>query len=66
MTIITLLGIIFGTFASEDLTCIATGLLIQRGQVGVSAGILACTAGIFVGDVGLWAIGRVFGRAALA
>jgi len=66
MTIITLLGIIFGTFVSEDLTCIATGLLIQRGQVGVSAGILACTAGIFVGDVGLWAIGRVFGRAALA
>jgi len=66
MTIITLLGIIFGTFASEDLTCIATGLLIQRGQVGVSAGILACTIGIFAGDVGLWAIGRVFGRAALA
>ena len=66
MTIITLLGLIFGTFASEDLTCIATGLLIQRGQIGVSAGILACAAGIFAGDVGLWAIGRVFGRAALA
>jgi membrane protein DedA with SNARE-associated domain len=63
---ITLLGIIFGTFASEDLTCIATGLLIQRGQIGVGAGILACTTGIFAGDVGLWAIGRVFGRAALA
>jgi membrane protein DedA with SNARE-associated domain len=61
-----LLGIVLGTFASEDLTCIATGLLIQRGQVGVSAGIFACTIGIFAGDVGLWAIGRVFGRAALA
>ena len=66
MTIITLVGIIFGTFWSEDLTCIATGLLIQRGQVGVRAGILACAIGIFAGDVGLWALGRVFGRAALA
>ena len=60
------LAIVVGTFASEDLTCIATGLLVQRGQIGASAGILACTAGIFAGDVGLWAIGRVFGQAALA
>src|SRR5438445_557471 len=60
-----LLAIMAGTLASEDLTCIATGLLIQRGEIGVTPGILACTAGIFVGDVGLWALGRVFGRAAL-
>ena len=66
MTMFTLVGIVLGTFASEDLTCIATGLLIQRGQIGVTAGILACTIGIFAGDVGLWAIGRVFGQAALA
>jgi membrane protein DedA with SNARE-associated domain len=58
--------LIAGTFASEDLTCIAAGLLIQRGQIGVTQGILACTVGIFAGDVGLWAIGRLFGRAALA
>jgi len=63
---IAFLTIVAGTFASEDLTCIATGLLIQRGQIGVTAGITACTAGIFAGDVGLWAMGRVFGRAALA
>lgn len=60
------LVIALGTFASEDLTCVATGLLIQRGQIGVAEGILACTLGIFVGDVGLWAIGRLFGSAALA
>src|SRR2546430_9675620 len=65
MTMFTLIGIVLGTFASEDLTCIATGLLIQRGQIGVTAGVLACTTGIFAGDVGLWAIGRVFGQAAL-
>jgi len=60
------LGIVVATFASEDLTCIATGLLIQRGQVGVAAGVGACTVGIFVGDVGLWLLGRVFGQAAIA
>jgi membrane protein DedA with SNARE-associated domain len=60
------LGIVVATFASEDLTCISTGLLIQRGQIGVTAGILACTTGIFVGDLGLWAVGRVFGHATLS
>jgi membrane protein DedA with SNARE-associated domain len=64
--LLTFLTIALGTLLSEDLTCIATGLLIQRGEVGISAGILACTSGIFVGDLGLWALGRVFGRAALA
>ena len=63
---LTFFAIALGTFASEDLTCVATGLLIQRGQIGVTTGILACTLGIFVGDVGLWAIGRLFGTAALA
>jgi membrane protein DedA with SNARE-associated domain len=63
---LTFFAIALGTFASEDLTCVATGLLIQRGQIGVTAGIVACTLGIFVGDVGLWAIGRLFGTAALA
>jgi len=63
---LTLFAIALGTFASEDLTCVATGLLIQRGQIGVTTGILACTLGIFVGDVGLWCIGRLFGTAALA
>ena len=63
---LTFFAIALGTFASEDLTCVATGLLIQRGQIGVTSGILACTLGIFVGDVGLWTIGRIFGTAALA
>jgi membrane protein DedA with SNARE-associated domain len=63
---VTVLAIAAATLLSEDLTCIATGLLIQRGEVGISAGILACTSGIFLGDLGLWAMGRVFGRAALA
>jgi membrane protein DedA with SNARE-associated domain len=64
--VLTLLGIFAATFVSEDLTCIGTGLLIQRGEIGLSPGILACTAGIFAGDLGLWLLGRMFGRAALA
>ena len=60
------LAVALSTFVSEDLTCVGTGLLIQRGQIGVTTGILACTLGIFVGDVGLWAIGRLFGTAALS
>jgi membrane protein DedA with SNARE-associated domain len=54
-----------GTFASEDLTTIAAGLLIREGQVDWSVGILACFLGIFVSDLGLWLIGRVLGRGLL-
>ena len=54
-----------GTLISEDLACIAAGLLVQRGDLRPASGVLACAVGIFVGDVGLWAIGRLCGRAAL-
>jgi membrane protein DedA with SNARE-associated domain len=59
-------SLVLGTFVSEDLACVTAGLLIQRGEIGASAGVLACTLGIFSGDVGLWAAGRLFGRAILA
>jgi membrane protein DedA with SNARE-associated domain len=54
-----------GTLVSEDLTCIAAGLLIARGDLGALPAVLGCTAGILLGDVGLWAIGRVCGPMAL-
>ena len=60
-----LLSLAFGTLISEDLTCISAGLLIRRGAVDPVAGVLACAAGIWIGDVALWAVGRVFGQAAL-
>jgi membrane protein DedA with SNARE-associated domain len=60
------LALLVGTFVSEDLACITAGVLIQRGEIGLAAGVLGCAAGIFAGDFGLWAIGRVFGRAALS
>lgn len=61
---LTLVVIALGTLVSEDATCIATGLLIQRGHVGLTSGILACLSGIYLGDLGLWALGRLCGGAA--
>ena len=65
MIVLTFISLALGTFVSEDLACIAAGLLIQRGELGVGTGILACAVGIFAGDIGLWGVGRVFGCAAL-
>ena len=62
---LTTLVIVRGTVVSEDATCIAAGLLIQRSQIGLTRGILACVVGIYVGDLGLWALGRVCGGALL-
>jgi membrane protein DedA with SNARE-associated domain len=59
-------SLVFGTFISEDVACVTAGLLIQRGELSLSSGIAACTLGIFIGDVGLWGAGRIFGSAALA
>jgi membrane protein DedA with SNARE-associated domain len=53
------LALIAGTLASEDLTCIYAALLIQEGRIGFLAGIAACAIGIVLGDVGLWAAGRL-------
>lgn len=63
---LTFLSLMFATLVSEDLACVGAGLLIQRGQVGASTAVLACTLGIFAGDVGLWAFGRACGRTLLA
>ncbi len=50
------------TFASEDLTCIAAGLLIRRAELDFFVGLLGCFFGILVGDLGLWLMGRLLGR----
>lgn len=53
------------TFGSEDLTCIATGVLIASGRIGFVPGVLACIFGIFVGDLLLYFAGRLVGRPVL-
>src|SRR5687767_9816769 len=56
-----LVALALGTLVSEDLTTIGAGLLVARGEMDPAAAVLACVAGIYAGDLGLWAIGRVAG-----
>ncbi|MBD5780250.1 VTT domain-containing protein [Pelagicoccus sp. NFK12] len=53
------------TLASEDFACIGGGLLAATGTVGLVPAILGCLLGIFLGDLGIYFIGRVFGATAL-
>ncbi|MEE8525276.1 MAG: alpha/beta fold hydrolase [Thermoanaerobaculia bacterium] len=57
--VIALLLIALATLATEDLTCIATGLLVARGAIGFVPGAAACAAGIFFGDLMLYGLGRL-------
>ncbi len=59
---VTLLLIVAATFVSEDLTCIGTGLLVARGTLPWAAGVGACLMGLVVGDLLLYAGGRLIGR----
>ena len=62
---ILLLLLAAATLVSEDLACIATGLLVGRGTLGFVPGTTACLVGIFLGDLGLYFVGRIFGRSAI-
>ncbi len=60
-----LTALALATFVSEDMTCIAAGLLVREMQLDIFVAILGCFLGIFVSDLGLWIIGRVVGRRVL-
>ena len=51
----------FGTFVSEDAACILAGTLVASGAASFPLTLSACGLGIFVGDVGLYWLGRGFG-----
>ena len=63
---LTWLGIAGATLISEDLTIVAAGLAVGDGRLGLVAALTSCFVGIFLGDVGLWALGRYGGRRVLA
>ena len=63
---LTWLGIAGATLISEDLTIVAAGLAVGEGRLGLVAALTSCFVGIFLGDVGLWALGRYGGRRVLA
>ncbi|MEZ5332785.1 MAG: VTT domain-containing protein [Thermoanaerobaculia bacterium] len=54
------------TLVSEDLTCVAGGLLVAEGRLELGPAIVACGVGIFLGDLALFGAGRWIGRPVLA
>ena len=58
-------AIAVGTLISEDLACIAAGMLASRDALTVSWAIIAAFLGIFIGDVALYVLGRIGGIALL-
>ncbi len=52
----------FATFISEDAACITAGAFAAQGKISFAMAISACFAGIFVGDILLYWIGRIFGN----
>jgi|GEM_PF-37825 len=60
-----MIAIALATFVSEDYTCISVGLLINHGHTDLFLGVLACFLGIFIGDIILFAIGRIAGQRVL-
>lgn len=64
--LVLLASLVLGTLVSEDLTSIGAGLLAQHGTLGLVPAIATCAIGVYVGDLALWAVGRVVGRRVLA
>jgi|GEM_PF-3444861 len=54
------LGIIFSSFVLEDPTTLAVGSMISLNKLSFELGFIALTIGIFLGDLGLYLVGRVF------
>ena len=63
--LVVLLVLALATLVSEDLTCIAAGLLVAQGRVAFAPAATACYVGIVVGDMLLFWAGRALGRPAL-
>jgi len=60
-----LAGLALSTLVSEDLASIGAGLLAREGYVPLTHAVVACIVGVYVGDLGLWGMGRVLGVRAL-
>jgi pimeloyl-ACP methyl ester carboxylesterase/membrane protein DedA with SNARE-associated domain len=63
--LVAVLLLALSTAVSEDLACIGAGLLVAEGRLGFAAAVFGCFAGIFIGDLLIFAAGRVFGRPAV-
>lgn len=55
-------SLFFLTFFSEDAATLSGALLAVAGQLATPFGLAACFLGIWLGDLGLYALARYFGR----
>ena len=55
-------GFFCATFVLEDAAAIGAGLLLAAGRISWPAAFLACFLGIWLGDMGLYALARFAGR----
>ena len=58
-------GVFFLTFLSEDSATLAGGLLATLGKLSWPLAFASCFLGIWLGDLGLYALARLFGRPAI-
>jgi len=56
------LTIVVASFFTEDGACLAAGALVGQGTISFPFALAAAATGIFVGDIGLYWVGRVFGK----
>jgi membrane protein DedA with SNARE-associated domain len=56
--------LVAATFVSEDLTCLGAGALVATGRADWFPVVVACFAGVALGDAGVWLIGRAAGSRA--
>jgi len=59
-------GLALATLVSEDLACIAAGLMVSEGRAEFLFVTLACLVGIVGGDILLFLVGKFIGRPALS
>jgi len=60
-----MMAIALSTLVSEDLACITAGVMASKEVLGFTWALLAAFLGIYVGDVALYALGRIGGMALL-
>ena len=64
---VALFAVLFAaTFVLEDVATVAAGLLAGRMAIAAPAALIAVLLGTLLGDLALYAVGRWFGRSALA
>ncbi|MEM7762837.1 MAG: alpha/beta fold hydrolase [Pseudomonadota bacterium] len=59
------LAIVVASYVSEDLACIAAGILAAQGVISFPLAVIASLVGLFTGDLALFAAGRWVGRPTL-